>query len=81
MKRKKCTFKEESFKIVSGVPIPKAKVRSRFEGTLKKMKVGDSIGNIESVSGIFRCAKKMGIKLTSRKVSDFPKAFRIWRIK
>ncbi len=70
-------------KIESGVPIPKvntgAKKGSGLIAMLESMAINDSILiERKRVSYVLNTGKKLGFKMTSRKVDD--NNYRIWRV-
>lgn len=71
-----------TIKIESGIPIPERIVgrpRTSKWGFLSDMKNGDSftISRLQSAAAFVK-ARRMGVKLTARKISDTE--VRVWRI-
>ncbi len=66
--------------IEKGVPVPVAKASNAgLSGTLKKLEVGDSfVWSIVAKSNVHYYAMRVGIKVTTRKVSETE--IRIWRV-
>lgn len=64
--------------IDKGIPMPEG--WSKFGNTIREMEVGDSVllTDQRDVSNLQSSAKRIGLRMTSRKVEG---GWRVWRIK
>lgn len=66
-----------NFKIENGVPMPDRYNRGSIASLLRSMEVGDSCVIPRRSSNLHSCAKRVGMKVATRKVSETE--VRIWR--